>query len=204
MSDSSDESIQFITNDSNNIAFNTVESYKHEDKVGTKLTAQFRHGNRYGDETFFSTYWKPGEGDQIGEGSVKALVFVCHGYCEYVGEAYEELGKQLSLQLGDGCLVFGHDHIGHGRTTAGDRALVNQMDEFVDPIIAHVKAVQSWANCGAGQLPVFLVGHSMGGLISLFTLFKNQNLFQVHEHLLLSTVKSIHKLFFSTRSKTTP
>jgi len=178
MSDPSTDPIQFITNDSNEIEFKTVENYKHEDKVGTKLTAQFRYGNKYGDETFFSTYWKPGEGAQIGQGSVNALVFICHGYCEYIGEAYEELGKQLSLQLGKGCLVFGHDHIGHGRTTVGDRALVNEMDEFVDPIIAHVEAVQKWSNCGEGNLPVFLVGHSMGGLISLFTLFKKQSLFQ--------------------------
>jgi len=115
----------------------------------------------------------------ISEGSINALVFICHGYCEYIEESYKELGRQLSLQLGEGSLVFGHDHIGHGRTTVGDRALVNEMNEFVDPIIAHVEAVQNWANCGGGNLPVFPVGHSMGGLISLLTLFKKQNLFQV-------------------------
>ena len=189
MSDTSDDSLEFITSDSNNVAFKVVENYNLEDKVGTKLNAQFRYGKKYGDQTFFSTYWKPGEGEKISEGSIKALIFICHGYCEYIGESYEELGRQLSLQLGEGSLVFGHDHIGHGRTTVGDRALVNEMDEFVDPIIAHVKAVQSWANCGAGQLPVFLVGHSMGGLISLFTLFKDQNLFQVYCRYFLSNIE---------------
>ena len=81
--------------------------------------------------------------------------------------------------MGNGCLVMGHDHVGHGRTTAGERAFVNEMDDYVDPVIAHIEAVQNWNNCGGGQLPVFLVGHSMGGLISLHTLFKKQSLFQV-------------------------
>ena len=190
MADPSHDSIEFLNNDSNDVAFTVVENYKHDEKVGTKLTAQFRYGKKYGDETFFSTYWKPGEGEKIKAGSVNALVFICHGYCEYVGEAYDQLAKQLSLQLGDGCLVFGHDHIGHGRTTVGDRAFVNEMDEFVGPIIAHVEAVQKWENCNAGNVPVFLVGHSMGGLISLFALFKKQSLFQVGKYIFKSQIRN--------------
>ena len=179
MSGESGDSICFVQNESNNIAFQVVEDYKKDDKTGTKLTAQFRFGEKYGDETFFATYWKPGQGEEIVTDDVHALVFISHGYAEYLGDSYEEVAKQLSIQLGGGSLVFGHDHVGHGRTTAGDRAFLNDMDEFVDPIIAHIEAIQNWKNCGSGKLPVFLVGHSMGGLISLFTLFKKQSLFQV-------------------------
>ena len=163
---------------SSNIKFEIVESYQKGDKVFTKLTAQFRFRQAYGHETFFATYWKPGKGHLIAKGSINALVFICHGYAEYLGEAYDEVAKLWSCQLGGGCLVFGHDHVGHGRTTVGDRALVNDMYELVDPIIAHVESIQKWKNCGDGSLPVFLVGHSMGGLISLFTLLKKQSLFR--------------------------
>ena len=119
------------------------------------------------------------EDDKIAVDSLSALVFVCHGYAEYVSDSYDELAKHLSTQLGDGCLVFGHDHIGHGRTTAGERVLINEMDDFVDPVIAHIQAVQKWTSCSDKKLPVFILGHSMGGLISLFSLFKKQTLFKV-------------------------
>ena len=179
MSGETTESVSFLQNESNSIAFQVVEDYKKDDKTGTKLTARFRFGDKYGDESFFATYWKPGQGKEIVTDDVHALVFISHGYAEYLGDCYDEVAKLWSTQLGGGSLVFGHDHLGHGRTTAGDRAFLNDMDEFVDPIIAHIEAVQNWKNCGGGTLPVFLVGHSMGGLISLFTLFKKQSMFQV-------------------------
>jgi len=53
------------------------------------------------------------------------------------------------------------------------------MDDFVDPVIAHIQAVQKWTSCSDKKLPVFILGHSMGGLISLFSLFKKQTLFKV-------------------------
>ena len=179
MSEESGDGICFLQNESNKIAFQVVEDYKKYDKTGTKLTSQFRFGVKYGNETFFATYWKPGQGEEIVAGDVHALVFITHGYAEYLGDTYDAVAKQWSIQLGGGSLVFGHDHVGHGRTTAGERAFVDEMDEFVDPIIAHIEAVQNWIACGGENLPVFLVGHSMGGLISIFTLFKKQNLFQV-------------------------
>ena len=172
--------INFVKNPGlSDINFEVIETYKQGNKSFSKLSARFQFGQRYGDKTFFATYWKPGEGLDIAEASINALVFISHGYAEYVGEAYDQVAKLWSSQLGGGCLVFGHDHVGHGRTTAGDRVLVTEMDEFVDPIVAHVEAVQKWKNCGDGKLPVFLVGHSMGGLISLCTLFKRQSLFKV-------------------------
>ena len=58
------------------------------------------------------------------------------------------------------------------------------MDDYVDPIIAHVEAVQEWPLMKASDgdqnsKPLFILGHSMGGLITLFTLFKKEALFRV-------------------------
>ena len=182
MSDQNNEEIAFTSktvDGSQSIAFEVVETFQHGDKTGSKLTTNFHLGSKYGDDTFFATYYKPGDDDKIAIDSLSALVFVCHGYAEYVSDSYDELAKHLSTQLGDGCLVFGHDHIGHGRTTAGERVLINEMDDFVDPVIAHIQAVQKWTSCSDKKLPVFILGHSMGGLISLFSLFKKQTLFKV-------------------------
>ena len=66
-----------------------------------------------------------------------------------------------------------HDHVGHGRSS-GTRVHVEGMDDYVDPVIAHLAAVRQ----RHPSLKVFLYGHSMGGLISLFTIFKKQEWFQ--------------------------
>ena len=171
--------LEFLTKPGiSNINFKTIENYVRNGRKFTKISARFQLGKKYGNQTFLATYWKPNRGHKITKGSINALVFICHGYGEYLGDAYDEVAKLWCEELGGGSLVFGHDHIGHGRTTAGERVLANDIDELVDPVIAHVKKVQCWNNCGGGKLPVFVVGHSMGGLVSLLALLKDQNLFR--------------------------
>ena len=68
--------------------------------------------------------------------------------------------------------MVSHDHVGHGRSS-GTRVHVESMDEYVDPVIAHLASVRQQHPA----LKVFLYGHSMGGLISLFTIFKKQDWF---------------------------
>ena len=75
----------------------------------------------------FATYWKPGWGHEITKHSIKSLVFISHGYAEYLGNGYDEVAKLWCDEVGGGSLVFGHDHVGHGRTTAGERAMVNDI-----------------------------------------------------------------------------
>merc|ERR1712126_8616 len=114
--------------------------------------------------THFATYWKP-------KRCIKGIVFICHGYAEYIGPNYEEIAQRLCKT---GLFVFGHDHKGHGRSS-GSRVLVKSMDDYVNPVLYHISEVKSWPDCK--DKPVFLLGHSMGGLISLFTLLKEQSLF---------------------------
>ena len=108
-----DTLIEFVksSDSSDAIKFEVVEKQLQGDKIVTKLTAQFHFGNFYGNETFFATYWKPGEGEYIAKDSIKALVFIAHGYAEYLGDAYDEVAKLWTYGVGGGCLVFGHDHV---------------------------------------------------------------------------------------------
>jgi alpha-beta hydrolase superfamily lysophospholipase len=82
------------------------------------------------------------------------LIVLVHGYGEHIGR-YEHVARALNAA---GSAVAGPDHVGHGRS-AGDRALVEDFEPIVDDVRAVVDATR-------GDLPVVMVGHSMGGLIA--------------------------------------
>ncbi|MFF4799305.1 alpha/beta hydrolase [Streptomyces sp. NPDC001351] len=85
------------------------------------------------------------------------LALVVHGYGEHAGR-YEELAGVL-VEHGAG--VFAPDHAGHGRS-AGERVLVEDFEDLVGDV--HV--VAELARSVHPEVPVVLIGHSMGGLIS--------------------------------------
>jgi alpha-beta hydrolase superfamily lysophospholipase len=83
------------------------------------------------------------------------LVVLVHGYGEHV-DRYDHVARTL---LDRGATVVAPDHIGHGRS-AGERALVEDFEAVVDDLRAVVQDAR-------GDLPVVMVGHSMGGLIAI-------------------------------------
>jgi alpha-beta hydrolase superfamily lysophospholipase len=80
-----------------------------------------------------------------------------HGYGEHIGR-YEELAGVLTRH---GAAVYGADHTGHGRSD-GERVLI---EDFED-VVTDVHTVAGWARGDHPELPVVMVGHSMGGLIA--------------------------------------
>ncbi|KAM5305377.1 monoglyceride lipase isoform 1-T3 [Glossophaga mutica] len=101
----------------------------------------------------FCKYWKP-------TGTPKALIFVSHGAGEHCGR-YDELAQMLvGLEL----LVFAHDHVGHGQSE-GERMVVSDFHVFIRDVLQHVEIMQK----DYPGLPVFLLGHSMGGAIAILT-----------------------------------
>ncbi|XP_008566705.1 PREDICTED: monoglyceride lipase isoform X1 [Galeopterus variegatus] len=101
----------------------------------------------------FCRYWKP-------TGTPKALLFVSHGAGEHCGR-YDELAQML---IGLDLLVFAHDHVGHGQSE-GERMVVSDFHVFVRDVLQHVDIMQK----EYPGLPVFLLGHSMGGAIVILT-----------------------------------
>ena len=80
-------------------------------------------------------------------------------YAEHLGPGYTELAE---VGMSEGFLVFGHDHVGHG-LSEGERALVGDMGQLTDPVIQHCREkVDQYPG-----LPLFIIGHSLGGLITL-------------------------------------
>jgi alpha-beta hydrolase superfamily lysophospholipase len=84
----------------------------------------------------------------------RRLVVLVHGYGEHIGR-YEHVARALAAR---GSAVVGPDHVGHGRS-GGERALVEDFEPIVDDLRAVVQDAR-------GELPVVMVGHSMGGLIA--------------------------------------
>ncbi|MHB8899726.1 MAG: alpha/beta hydrolase [Thermoguttaceae bacterium] len=105
--------------------------------------------------------WEPAQGSTVadtGRPWPRAILVVIHGILEHAGR-YGELAHCLSRA---GIAVWAVDLRGHGRSS-GWRAWVNRFDQYVDDVLAVVAEARA-AHPGT---PVFLLGHSMGGLIAL-------------------------------------
>jgi alpha-beta hydrolase superfamily lysophospholipase len=86
----------------------------------------------------------------------KAAVVIVHGYAEHSGR-YQHLAAVLVAR---GYAVHAFDLRGHGRS-AGPQAFVRSVDEYTEDLAAFLERVRARAN----GLPLFLLGHSMGGTI---------------------------------------
>jgi len=87
----------------------------------------------------------------------RAAVLLVHGYGEHSGR-YEHVGTRLAER---GFATHAYDHLGHGRSS-GARCHVRRMDDYLDDlerVLGHVREEHP-------DLAVFVLGHSMGGLVT--------------------------------------
>ena len=99
------------------------------------------------------------------EGEVKAVLLVVHGLAEHSGR-YMNLVNHF---VPKGYAVYAVDHIGHGRSE-GARVFVERFTDFTDTIATFREMIRKRQK----DKPVFLVGHSMGGLIGALYLVAHQ------------------------------
>jgi alpha-beta hydrolase superfamily lysophospholipase len=95
--------------------------------------------------------WRP-------EGQVRAALAIIHGLGEHGGRYGNVVDKLVPL----GFAVYADDHRGHGRSP-GKRGHINAWSEFRGDVDAYLALVREQE---PGR-PLFLLGHSMGGLITL-------------------------------------
>ncbi|MDB5974201.1 MAG: alpha/beta hydrolase [Nevskia sp.] len=93
---------------------------------------------------------------------IQAVVVIAHGLGEHSGR-YEHVAKSL---VDSGYAVYAMDHRGHGNS-GGPRAFVDRFSNAVDDINAIVDIVEEEQRPRAKKRPIFLLGHSMGGALSL-------------------------------------
>lgn len=107
-----------------------------------------------GFKIFFRS-WRP-------SGKPRAVVVISHGFNAHSGQ-YMWVADQLSKA---GLAVYALDHRGRGKSD-GERFYVDKFDDYVEDLATFVKLAKS----REPGLPVFLFGHSAGGVIaSVYTL----------------------------------
>lgn len=101
-------------------------------------------------------------------GVTRAVILLVHGLGEHSGR-YQGLADILCA---GGFTIVAPDHIGHGHS-AGRRGHLLNFEEYTAPLqMLRVKIGQDYPG-----LPCFLIGHSMGGLISARYLLDSQQQF---------------------------
>lgn len=92
------------------------------------------------------------------EGKVKAVLAIVHGLGGHSG-LYKNIVEHL---LPKDYAIYGLDLRGHGKS-AGQRGYINAWSEFRDDVQTFLKLIKTQQP----ECPIFLFGHSMGGLIVL-------------------------------------
>ncbi|XP_051509227.1 monoglyceride lipase isoform X1 [Myxocyprinus asiaticus] len=101
----------------------------------------------------FCRCWEP-------DSPPKALVIVVHGAAEHCG-GYADIAHSL---MQHGMLVFAHDHVGHGQSE-GERMNIKNFQIYIRDCLQHIDIMKAQYP----NLPVYIIGHSMGGAISILT-----------------------------------
>lgn len=107
----------------------------------------------------YSQGWLP-------DGDPKGVVFIAHGLAEHGGR-YAHVGQALAER---GYAAYAIDHRGHGRS-GGKRTLIDSIAQTAADLHAFM-AVQRDHHPG---VPVFLLGHSMGGAIAFAFALEHQS-----------------------------
>ncbi|MBS1249889.1 MAG: Monoacylglycerol lipase [Chloroflexi bacterium] len=100
------------------------------------------------------------------EGEVKAVLLIVHGMAEHSGR----YGNVVDHFVPQGYAVYGLDHVGHGKSE-GTRVYVDGFEDFTDTLKMYYDMIREWQP----EKPIFLVGHSMGSLISSTYLLDHQD-----------------------------
>lgn len=99
----------------------------------------------------YAQRWRPATGD------VKAVVVIHHGFADH-STRYATFAERL---VGQGYAVWTFDMRGHGRS-AGARVVIGRIDDFLDDLDIFLGLVRE----SEPGKPLFVYGHSMGGLIT--------------------------------------
>ena len=102
-----------------------------------------------GEVSLFEQRWEP-------EGAAKAALIIVHGHGEH-STRYDHIAERLN---GEGYSVYTYDQRGHGQSP-GKPGYIVAFELLVDDLSLFVDRVREQI----GGSPLFLFGHSMGGLV---------------------------------------
>ena len=111
-----------------------------------------------GGRRIFWQTWSP-------DGAARAVIVIVHGASEHSGR-YGHVARAL---VDDGYAVYALDHRGHGRSD-GPRAVIDRLASAV----ADVDRLVAQARAEHPDLPIAMLGHSMGGTVALGYVIRHQ------------------------------
>ncbi len=107
--------------------------------------------------------WLP---ESAPEAAPKGVLLIVHGLGEHSGR----YGNVVEHFVPLGYAISALDHVGHGRSE-GTRVYVERFSDYVETVDIFVDMVRAWQP----EMPIFLVGHSMGALIAAVYLLEHQD-----------------------------
>jgi acylglycerol lipase len=107
----------------------------------------------------FTRSWNP-------EGNARGIVAIVHGFNSHSGQ-YLWVAEQLAAQ---GLAVYALDLRGRGRSE-GERFYVEKVEDYVNDVSTFVNMAKS----ENPNLPVFVLGHSAGGVVSCVYTLEHQS-----------------------------
>lgn len=110
-----------------------------------------------GNLEIFVYKWLPDEKVQV-----KGVVQIAHGMAETAGR----YGGLASILTENGFVVYANDHRGHGKT-AGEISKLGELGEDgFNKMVENMKELNEIIEKENSNLPVFLLGHSMGSFLT--------------------------------------
>lgn len=97
------------------------------------------------------------------KGDIKALVHLSHGIAEHL-ERYDEFARILNE---NGYIVFGEDHLGHGKE-AKNLGIIKK--DAMENMLKEMEIVYKYFKGMYKDYKIILFGHSMGSFLSLRTM----------------------------------
>lgn len=99
--------------------------------------------------------------------SLKAVVQIAHGFAEHSGRYLNVVNELVPLDYA----VYANDHRGHGKSE-GEINFVDNLDQYIED----QKLLYDIIKEKHPNLPIFLLGHSMGSLIAIYFTKKYEDL----------------------------
>jgi alpha-beta hydrolase superfamily lysophospholipase len=126
------------------------------------MNAQEGYFTNQENHQLYYQYWHP-------EGKTRGILMLIHGLHDHSGR-YQHVASYFSKQ---GFATYGIDLPGHGKSE-GTRSYVKSFDEYNQSLLEYLQIIKEQQ---AG-IPVFIIGHSLGGLIGATFLIDHQDKFQ--------------------------
>jgi alpha-beta hydrolase superfamily lysophospholipase len=133
-----------------------TENEKSIERLNTTMNEETFKG--VGDLSIFGRSWRP-------PGKARGVVVIAHGFNSHSGQ-YQWAAEQF---LADDLAVYALDHHGRGKS-GGERFYVEKVADYVSDLATFIRLAKS----REPGLPVFLLGHSAGGVIACLYAIESQ------------------------------